>query len=137
MSVVRRSACVALGIACLHVVFGAIVRISGSGMGCGNDWPKCNGAWIPPMDRPDLIVEVTHRYLAFALTVSVAWLVFVAWRSRSASGRHGRGPGSVFRMALAAMVVVVCVALLGAVTVKVGNSTWATAAHWTLAMTLV
>ena len=51
----------------LHLVFGAIVRISGSGMGCGDNWPKCYGYWFPPFSRPDLIVEVSHRYLASIL----------------------------------------------------------------------
>ena len=54
-------------VACLHLVFGAIVRISGSGMGCGDHWPKCYGYWFPPLSRPDLIVEVIHRYLASIL----------------------------------------------------------------------
>ena len=66
----------------MHVVFGAIVRISGSGMGCGDHWPKCAGYWIPPMSRPDLIIEVTHRYLASILSLTVASLAFIAWRER-------------------------------------------------------
>jgi heme a synthase len=41
MKTVRRLSLLALGTACLHLVFGAIVRITGSGMGCGNNWPKC------------------------------------------------------------------------------------------------
>ena len=60
-------------VAFAHIVFGAIVRISGSGMGCGDNWPKCYGYWIPPMTRPDLIIEVTHRYLAVALFVAIVW----------------------------------------------------------------
>ena len=67
MKTIRRLSLLALGAACLHLVFGAIVRISGSGMGCGNNWPKCYGYWFPPFSRPDLIVEVTHRYLASIL----------------------------------------------------------------------
>ncbi|MEO5567346.1 MAG: COX15/CtaA family protein, partial [Gemmatimonadaceae bacterium] len=61
---IRKITLVALGVAFVHVVFGAIVRISGSGMGCGDHWPKCYGSFFPPMDRPDLIIEVSHRYLA-------------------------------------------------------------------------
>ena len=52
-SVVRRAAYTSLGVALLHIVFGAIVRISGSGMGCGENWPKCYGYWFPPFDRMD------------------------------------------------------------------------------------
>ena len=73
MKLVRRLSLVALAAACLHLVFGAIVRISGSGMGCGDNWPKCYGYWIPPFSRPDLIVEVTHRYLPDGLRIAAAW----------------------------------------------------------------
>ena len=50
-----------LAVAVLHIMFGAVVRISGSGMGCGDPWPQCNGAWFPPMDQPTLVLEWTHR----------------------------------------------------------------------------
>ena len=80
---VRRAATVALVVAFVHIVFGAIVRISGSGMGCGDNWPKCYGYWFPPFERMDLIIEVMHRYLAFALFVAIAWLVTVSWRVRA------------------------------------------------------
>ena len=32
----------------LLIVFGGIVRITGSGLGCGDDWPLCNGQLLPP-----------------------------------------------------------------------------------------
>ena len=132
---VRRVAVFALGVAVLHVVFGAIVRISGSGMGCGNNWPKCYGYWIPPMSRPDLIVEVTHRYLASILSLTVMTLAVVAWRERDVPGVSGRlGP---MRSAFGALVAVVVAAILGGVTVKMGNAMFATVAHWCVAMTLL
>jgi heme A synthase len=40
MSSLRRLSYVAFFVACAHLVFGAIVRITGSGMGCGHHWPK-------------------------------------------------------------------------------------------------
>ncbi|MDB4914963.1 MAG: cytochrome oxidase assembly family protein, partial [Gemmatimonadetes bacterium] len=49
MNTVRRFSYVAFGAACTHLVFGAIVRISGSGMGCGPYWPKCHDKWFPPL----------------------------------------------------------------------------------------
>src|SRR5438552_18992854 len=97
LSALRRFSYAALFVACTHLVFGAIVRISGSGMGCGDHWPKCYGYWFPPMSRPDLIVEVTHRYLASILTLTVAALVIIAWRHRSESGVGG--PGGALRTA--------------------------------------
>ena len=135
MNSVRRTSLAALAVACLHLIFGAIVRISGSGMGCGDHWPKCYGYWFPPMSRPDLVVEVTHRYLASILVVAVSVMVIAAWRQRSQAGGSGRG--SPLRSALGALGAVFAAAILGGVTVKLGNAPFATVAHWLVAMTLL
>jgi heme a synthase len=131
----RRYAYFALGVACLHLVFGAVVRISGSGLGCGTTWPRCYGSWFPPLSRPDLIIEVMHRYLASVVTLSLLALWVAAWRRRGERGVGGRG--GVLRAATAAVVTVFAVAVLGGVTVKLGNAPWTVVAHWTLAMTLL
>jgi len=135
MKSVRRLSIAALVVACLHLIFGAIVRISGSGMGCGDNWPKCYGYWFPPFSRPDLVVEVSHRYLASILTLTVASLVVVAFRKRGEMGIAG--PGGPLRSAFGALAAVVTAAVLGGVTVKFGNAPWATVAHWLVAMTLL
>ena len=135
MRAVRRFATATFGVACLHHVFGAIVRISGSGMGCGDHWPKCYGRWFPPFSRPDLIVEVSHRYLASILLLSLIATLAVAWRRRSEPGVGGRG--GVLRSAALGVALGFSAALLGAVTVKLGNAPFATLAHWTVAMSLV
>ena len=135
MTVLRRFGYASFAIACLHLVFGAIVRISGSGMGCGDHWPRCYGRWFPPFDRPDLIIEVTHRYLASFLLLSLVVLVVAAFRRRGVPG--ATGPGGVLRAAALALALGVCAALLGAITVKLGNAPFATLAHWTVAMALV
>src|SRR5213080_1863764 len=114
LAALRRFSYAALLVAFTHLVFGAIVRISGSGMGCGDHWPLCYGRFFPPMDRPDLVVEWTHRLLASVLVVTVVAFAAVAWRARGESRVGGRG--GVFRAALLAVVAVVAVALLGAVT---------------------
>ncbi|MFI5227532.1 MAG: heme A synthase [Gemmatimonadales bacterium] len=135
MKATRRLAIAALIVACLHLVFGAIVRISGSGMGCGDNWPKCYGYWFPPFNRPDLIVEVSHRYLASILVITVLSLTFVAFRHRDEPGVGGRG--GPLRTALGAVGAVFTAAILGGVTVKMENAPWATVAHWLVAMTLL
>jgi cytochrome c oxidase assembly protein subunit 15 len=135
MSTLRRLSVAALALTVAHLIFGGIVRITGSGMGCGDHWPKCHGAWFPPLDRPDLIIELTHRYLAVLLIASLVALAAGAWRRRWEPGVGGRG--GVLRSAVAAVIVVVLTALLGAVTVFLGNPTWATVGHWTLAMALL
>ncbi len=135
MRSVRRLALVAFVVACLHLVFGAIVRISGSGMGCGDHWPRCYGRWFPPMSRPDLVIEVSHRYLASILLLTLLALLATAWRRRAEPGVGGRR--GVLRAAALAVGLGVSAALLGAVTVKLGNTPVATLAHWTVAMSLV
>jgi heme A synthase len=89
MNAVRRLSIAALVVACLHLIFGAIVRISGSGMGCGDNWPKCYGYWFPPFSRPDLVVEVSHRYLASILVIAVTSMALVAFRRRAEPGVGG------------------------------------------------
>lgn len=135
MSRLRRYTYAAFGVACLHLVFGAIVRISGSGMGCGDHWPRCYGSWFPPMSRPDLVIEVTHRYLASILLLTLAGVLLAAWRRRGDEEVVGRG--GVLRAAALAVALAVSAAILGAVTVKLGNAPLATVAHWTVAMSLV
>ncbi len=135
MAALRKYALVSFLVACAHLVFGAIVRISGSGMGCGDHWPRCYGSFFPPLNRPDLIIEVSHRYLASILLLSLIITFVAAWRRRDQAGVGGKG--GVLRSSGLAVALGFSAALLGAVTVKLGNTPYATLAHWTVAMSLV
>lgn len=56
----------------LVVLWGAFVRATGSGAGCGNHWPSCNGAVIPWSSATETMIEFTHRAtsgIAFLLVV--------------------------------------------------------------------
>src|SRR5881397_1951865 len=66
-----RLAWTAAGFTYLLIILGAIVRITGSGMGCGDHWPLCNGRLLPPLDLPALI-EYAHRLAAALVTILVA-----------------------------------------------------------------
>jgi len=131
----RRLSYVALVVAVTQIVFGAIVRISGSGMGCGNHWPKCYGRWFPPLDQPNLVIEWTHRMIAAALFVALVSLAAAAYANRREPSVGGRG--GVLRASLLALAMWPAQALLGAITVWLGNVWYATAAHWLLAATLL
>ena len=127
MKALRKLAYSTLGLAYALIVFGAIVRISGSGMGCGDHWPRCFGSWFPPLDQPTVVIEWTHRLLAAVTVAMVVLLVLVAFRNREQPGVSGRG--GVLRAALLAASLIVLQALLGMVTVRQGNTAWATVAH--------
>ncbi len=47
----------------LAIVWGAWVRISHSGNGCGDHWPLCNGAFIPEFEHKKTWIEYTHRLM--------------------------------------------------------------------------
>jgi heme A synthase len=136
MSALRRLSILSLILGVGQVVFGAIVRITGSGLGCGDHWPKCEGHWFPPLDRPDLIIEVSHRYIAATLSLAIVALLAGALLKRRTPGVGGRG--GVLRAAALATTLVVIAALFGAVTVKLelGNKL-VIVTHLAIAMTLL
>lgn len=99
----------------LLVALSPIVRITGSGMGCGDHWPLCNGKLFPPLDNLAVMIEWGHRLAVVGLTVLVVAFLAAAWVVRRAPGFAG--PGGVLRPVLLAAVLLVMQSLLGAVTV--------------------
>ena len=60
----------------LVILWGAFVRASGSGAGCGSHWPTCNGVVLPQSPTVHTIIELTHRTTSgLALLAIVAMLV--------------------------------------------------------------
>jgi cytochrome c oxidase assembly protein subunit 15 len=96
-----------LGWNVLVVLWGAVVRASGSGAGCGSHWPLCNGEVVPVAPRIETIIEFTHRAMSGVALVAVValWL----WSRASFSRGH-----RARRMALASLVFLITEALLGA-----------------------
>ncbi len=135
MLVLRRVAYGALLIGFLQVVFGAIVRISGSGLGCGDHWPDCFGAFTPTSSAQSLLVEISHRYGAAALSIATIALAVIALRQRNAQGIAGAG--GALRPALLAVVLVIAAALFGAVTVKMELNPIVVVTHLAIAMSLL
>jgi heme A synthase len=66
------------------IVLGAVVRVTGSGLGCGDDWPLCNGAIFPPLDDLTAWIEWSHRLVAMLIGVfGIGMLVTVFRNQRS------------------------------------------------------
>lgn len=93
------------------IVWGALVRATGSGAGCGNHWPLCNGVVLPSIAQHKTMIEFVHRLMSGALGIFVlAWAGAAFFVSEK---------GSVLRKgALWAVGLTVLEALIGAALVK-------------------
>ena len=125
----RRLAWTGSALALGLIVLGGVVRITGSGMGCGDHWPRCDGEWFPPLDLPTLI-EIGHRWAAALVSLLVFAVALVGWR------RHRNEP-ALRNPALLAAVLLVVQVLLGAVTVKLALPPWVIVTHLANAMLLL
>src|SRR5499427_6133985 len=65
----------------LVILWGAYVRASGSGAGCGSHWPLCNGEVIPLAPRVATLIEFSHRMTTGLAGLLVIGLVVGAWRA--------------------------------------------------------
>lgn len=71
------------------ILWGAVVRATGSGAGCGSHWPLCNGVVMPREPRLETIIELSHRLtsgLALLLVVALAVAAF-RWRPQGDPSR--------------------------------------------------
>jgi heme A synthase len=64
------------------ILWGAIVRATGSGAGCGSHWPLCNGEVVPRGAGVSTLVEYSHRLTSGAALLLMVGLVAVTFRSR-------------------------------------------------------
>lgn len=62
------------------IVWGAFVRASRSGDGCGGHWPFCNGQVIPHAPQAGTLIEYAHRLSSAAALLAVFVLCLWAWR---------------------------------------------------------
>lgn len=63
------------------ILWGAYVRASGSGAGCGSHWPLCNGEVIPRAPQFETLVELTHRATSGIALLMVVGLAVWAFRA--------------------------------------------------------
>jgi heme o synthase len=100
----RRLAVVTIAATFVLIAVGGLVRATDSGLGCP-DWPRCFGKLVPPTELHAWI-EHSHRLIASVVMVLVALLVVAAWRTGQ--------DRAVRRASVAALVMVLSQAMIGA-----------------------
>ena len=128
------------------IVLGAVVRITGSGLGCGEHWPRCFGRWFPPLNDIGTLIEWNHRLFAGLVTVLVVAVAGTAWwesrealsvRSGQSSSLAALGTGSPIRLPLIAVALLALQITLGAIVVKLALPPWTVILHLGTAMLLL
>lgn len=97
----------------LVILWGAVVRATGSGAGCGDRWPLCNGDFFPHHPRLATVIEFAHRSMTGVCTFLVVGLLVWAFYATKRGDRARRA-------VIASVVLLVTEALLGAVLVLGG-----------------
>jgi cytochrome c oxidase assembly protein subunit 15 len=96
------------------ILWGTVVRATGSGAGCGDHWPLCNGTVWQQSPTLHTLIELTHRISAGAID-SILVLALIVWTWR------GTAPGHLARWAAGATIfLTITEGALGAVLVKFG-----------------
>lgn len=100
-----------VGYTVLVILWGAIVRATGSGAGCGNHWPTCQGAIIPPPHAIETLIEFGHRVSSGLSGILVLILLVWAFRLK---------PVTVFvrSMAVMSFIFILVEGFLGAMLVR-------------------
>ena len=106
----RRFAWLTLAYNIAVILWGAYVRATGSGAGCGNRWPLCNGTVLPRTPEAQTIIEFTHRLTSGLAVIMVSSLVVWCWRKTK------KGDWARFSSAVA-LLLLFNEALLGALLV--------------------
>jgi len=97
----------ALGYNLLVIMWGAYVRASVSGDGCGSHWPLCNGEIIPSTGQVKTLIELTHRLSSGVALLLVVGLV--VWARRAYPKKH-----TVRQAAMFSLLFIITEALIGA-----------------------
>jgi protoheme IX farnesyltransferase len=118
----RRLSVVTSVLTYLTILIGGFTRGSGAGLGCGDDWPLCQGQWFPDWTNELMVIEWTHRYVALMAGIAILATTLAAWTRQRDDERI------VWAATLSAILLPIQ-AMLGAVTVWEHLSPWWSAAH--------
>jgi len=89
------------------ILWGALVRATGSGAGCGSHWPLCNGEVVPRAPAVETVIEFSHRATSGLALILVVVLLVWTWRAREKGDPSRAG-------ALASLVLILVEAGVGA-----------------------
>ena len=95
----------------LVILWGALVRATGSGAGCGQHWPLCHGQMIPSLERYQTWIEYGHRASSGLSLIAVFWIGIRAFRAFRAGDSASR---TIRRLAVFSMIGIVIEAAIGA-----------------------
>jgi cytochrome c oxidase assembly protein subunit 15 len=90
----------------LVMIAGSLVTKTDSGLGCGHDWPLCNGKWVPEYTLQSMI-EYMHRFVTGLAGMIVAVFTIWAWR-------RYKGNKEVRALAIFGLFFIVLESLVGA-----------------------
>lgn len=119
----------ALGFLCVIVVSGALVRLTGSGLGC-IDWPGCSQTKFVDISTGHSAIEQINRLFTGVVSAAVA---ASALGSFFVSPRHRK----TIWLAIGLVIGVLVQVLLGALVVITGLNPWSNMAHFLVSMALI
>ncbi|MFC4353704.1 heme A synthase [Chryseomicrobium palamuruense] len=111
----------------LILLGGALVTKTDSGLGCGRNWPDCNGNLIPKEITPEVLIEFSHRVVTLGVSFFILVLAIWAWR------RIGHVRETKF-LAVMAVFFLVVQALIGAAQVLWGQGDFILALHFGISL---
>ena len=114
------------------VLWGAYVRATGAGAGCGNHWPLCDGEVVPRSPDLNKLIEFTHRAMTGIDGILV--VIMVVWAFRTFPRGHAVRLGATL-----SSVFLITESLLGAMLVKLEHVAQnpSSARAWSLSLHLI
>lgn len=120
---------VAFGSLCTIVVSGALVRLTGSGLGC-SDWPQCNETKFVDVSSGHTLIEQANRLFTGVVSASVILAVLLAHLIRPRRK-------DLVLLAWSLVIGVLAQVIIGGIVVLTGLNPFANMAHFLVSMVLV
>jgi protoheme IX farnesyltransferase len=108
------------------IAMGSIARLHPAGAGCGNDWPRCNGSWLPALAWEPM-VEYLHRGVALTVVILATTTFVLALRTTGVTSR-------IRLLAGASVAAIVVQSLIGGFAATLGAPSVIAILHLTTAM---